>query len=140
MNYATWLPRVGASILDGLLISIPALLTLPYVLVTANPDGTYTSSGWIAYAAGALVSLGLTVYNRFLRQGRTGQSWGKSMLGIRLVGERTGQPIGAGTAFVRELAHFVDTLICYIGYLFPLWDAKRQTVADKVVKSVVVRG
>ena len=27
-------------------------------------------------------------------------------------------------------------LICYIGYLFPLWDAKRQTLADKIMTTV----
>jgi hypothetical protein len=24
-------------------------------------------------------------------------------------------------------------LICYIGWLFPLWDAKRQTIGDKIM-------
>ena len=70
---------------------------------------------------------------------RTGQAWGRKALGIRLVGQATGQPIGAGAAFVRDLAHVVDSIICGIGYLFPLWDAQRQTLADKVCKTVVVR-
>jgi RDD family len=39
---------------------------------------------------------------------------------------------------VRQIAHIVDTLICYIGYLFPLWDSKRQTVADKIMTTVCV--
>jgi uncharacterized RDD family membrane protein YckC len=70
--------------------------------------------------------------------GRTGQSWGKKALGLSLVGEATGQPIGAGMAFVRDICHFVDSIICYIGWLFPLWDAKRQTLADKIMNTVVV--
>jgi hypothetical protein len=41
-------------------------------------------------------------------------------------------------AFVRDLAHIVDSVICYVGFLFPLWDAKKQTLADKIVKTVVV--
>jgi uncharacterized RDD family membrane protein YckC len=40
---------------------------------------------------------------------------------------------------VRTIAHIVDSIICYIGWLFPLWDPKRQTLADKIVKTVVVR-
>jgi hypothetical protein len=32
----------------------------------------------------------------------------------------------------------VDTIICYIGWLFPLWDAKRQTIADKIMSTVCV--
>jgi hypothetical protein len=35
-------------------------------------------------------------------------------------------------------AHYVDQLICYIGYLFPLWDDKRQTIADKLMSTVCV--
>ena len=38
---------------------------------------------------------------------------------------------------VRTIAHIVDSIICYIGWLFPLWDPKRQTIADKLVKTVV---
>ena len=59
------------------------------------------------------------------------------MLGIRLLKEETGQPLGAGMSFVRQIAHVLDS-ICYIGYLWPLWDRKRQTFADKVIGTVVV--
>ncbi len=38
----------------------------------------------------------------------------------------------------RQLAHVIDAAICYIGYLFPLWDAKRQTIADKIMTTVCV--
>lgn len=41
-------------------------------------------------------------------------------------------------SIVRQLAHVLDTLICYLGYLFPLWDAKRQTFADKLMSTVCV--
>jgi uncharacterized RDD family membrane protein YckC len=41
-------------------------------------------------------------------------------------------------AFVRDICHIVDAIICYVGFLFPLLDAKRQTLADKIVKTVVI--
>ena len=40
--------------------------------------------------------------------------------------------------FVRYLCHFVDSLACYIGWFWPIWDTKRQTFADKIVSTVVV--
>ena len=58
-------------------------------------------------------------------------------MGIKLVEERTGQPIGAGMCFVRDLAHILDGFF-YLGYLWPLWDNKRQTFADKILTTVVV--
>jgi len=76
------------------------------------------------------------VYNRWYLGGQ-GQSFGKRALGLTLVAESTGQPIGMAKAFLRDLAHIVDGLICYIGYLFPLWDQKRQTIADKIMTTVV---
>ena len=86
-----------------------------------------------------LATLGWIGYNRWYRAGATGQSLGKSATNARLINEQTGAPIGAGLAFLRDLAHFVDAIICYVGFLFPLWDSKRQTLADKIVGTVVVR-
>ena len=41
-------------------------------------------------------------------------------------------------SFVRQLAHVFDSLVCYLGWLWPLWDPKNQTLADKVMSTVVV--
>jgi uncharacterized RDD family membrane protein YckC len=85
-----------------------------------------------------LLAIGVSAYNRWFQAGKTGQSWGKRALGISLISETTGQPIGAGMAFVRDICHIVDGIICYIGFLFPLWDAKRQTLVDKIVSTIAV--
>ena len=85
-----------------------------------------------------LLILGWLSYNRWYLGGTTGQSLGKKVLGIRLVSEETGQPIGMLMAFLRDICHIVDSIFCYVGWLFPLWDAKRQTLADKIVKTVGV--
>jgi uncharacterized RDD family membrane protein YckC len=82
--------------------------------------------------------LAIWLWNRVFKQGRTGQSVGKKAMGIRLVEERTGQPVGPGMSFVREIVHVVDG-IAYIGYLWPLWDDKKQTFADKILSTLVVR-
>jgi uncharacterized RDD family membrane protein YckC len=81
----------------------------------------------------------LLIWNLFIRQGSTGQSIGKQVLGLKLLRESDGQPIGAGMAFLRYIAHILDALACYIGFLWPLWDQKRQTFADKIVSTLVVK-
>ncbi|MET9291212.1 RDD family protein [Streptomyces sp. NPDC003077] len=73
------------------------------------------------------------------KEGSTGQTPGKKALNIKLVSEATGQPLGFGMAVVRRICHIVDSLPCYIGYLWPLWDEKSQTFADKFLGTVVVR-
>ena len=83
-----------------------------------------------------LAALAFAIWNFGYRQGTTGSSIGKSVLKFKVVSEKTGQPIGFGLSIVRQLRHVVDAIICYIGYLFPLWDAKRQTLADKIMTTV----
>jgi uncharacterized RDD family membrane protein YckC len=146
--YANWLYRVGSYIVDGLINGIPA--TIGSVVLNAGTTTTVTESGVVEStgpSAGTTIvavvlyaaSIALFVWNTCLRQGRTGQSIGKGVVGTRLVSDTTGQPIGGGMAFVRYLCHILDALPCYLGFLWPLWDRQRQTFADKVVGTYVVK-
>lgn len=156
-EYAHWGLRVGASLIDGLLSLIGMLFYVAGIpfLVAGLPDrqydyqsGTYVdvgdtnaglvTVGVILIVLGALVMLAINIWNRWIRQGRTGQTVGKKVLGITLVDERTGQPIGALMCFVRDIVHVLDGFF-YLGYLWPLWDPKRQTFADKILNTIVVR-
>ena len=83
-----------------------------------------------------LLSIAYLIWNYGYRQGTTGSSIGKSIMKFQVVSEKTGQPIGFGLSIVRQLAHIIDSAICYIGYLFPLWDPKRQTIADKIMTTI----
>ena len=125
MNYANWGQRVGAYLVDWAPVIVLEIISF---IVQS------TVFSVLVY----LLSIAWWVYNRGYLAGTTGQSWGKKVLNLRLIGEATGQPIGFGMALVRDICHIVDSIICYIGFLFPLWDAKRQTLADKIVKTVVV--
>ena len=72
--------------------------------------------------------------------GKTGQTWGRKVVGVKVLGEMTGEPLGFGRALGRVLfASFISGQIFYLGYLWMLWDDKQQTWHDKVVGSVVVR-
>ncbi len=86
----------------------------------------------------AIVGLGWSVINRWVITGRTGRSLGKRRAGLRLVGADTGAPVGASRAFVRDLVHILDGL-SLVGWLWPRWDERRQTLADKLMRTVVVR-
>jgi uncharacterized RDD family membrane protein YckC len=121
--YANWGQRVLAYLID-----VAPIVILEIIFYRI----------FIAYLLILLVSIGWTIYNRWYQGGTTGQSLGKKIMNIRLVSDETGQPIGMLMAFVRDICHIIDAVICYVGFLFPLWDAKRQTLADKIVKTVVI--
>jgi uncharacterized RDD family membrane protein YckC len=138
---ASWLQRVGAFLIDLLAWVIPLVIAL-VILMSASGNST-TASGGAALIAFLLivVSAGVWVYNRCILQGRTGQSWGKQALGLKLLRMDNGQPIGGGMSFAREFAHVLDGLPCLllpIGYLWPLLDRHRQTFADKIINTVVI--
>jgi uncharacterized RDD family membrane protein YckC len=144
---------VGAFIID----------IVPYVVVIGIGNGVYLATqqtscvtditqynvnqycatqnstiGMLAQALSALLGLAYLLWDYGYRQGTTGSSIGKSVMKVKVVSEVTGQPLGFGMSVVRQLAHFVDGVICFIGFLFPLWDAKRQTLADKIMTTVVL--
>jgi uncharacterized RDD family membrane protein YckC len=39
---------------------------------------------------------------------------------------------------VRYFLHIIDCAICGVGFLFPLWTPKKQTIADMILKTIVV--
>ena len=92
----------------------------------------------LALAIGALISLAISLWNRVFKMGRTGQSVGKKVIGLKLIDDKTGQPIGAGMCFLRELVSSIVNQVIYLSYLWMLWDADKQTLADKAVHSTVV--
>ena len=94
--------------------------------------------GGLLIALGALISIGITIWNRVFKMGRTGQSVGKKVIGLYLLDDKTGQPIGAGMCFLRELVQSLVNQIVYLGWLWMLWDADKQTLGDKSVHSNVV--
>lgn len=86
----------------------------------------------------ALAALIWAFYNAWL-SGETGQSYGRRWAGTRLVRESDGAVIGGPMGLIRHIAHAVDAVICFVGFLFPLWDYRRQTIADKIMSTVVIR-
>jgi uncharacterized RDD family membrane protein YckC len=123
---ATWGPRAV-----GLLIDQAVLIVLAIVAFAVG------GSSAIVRLLLDLVILAISIFLS-VQVGQTGQSPGMRVMGLKCIGAQTGQPIGGGLGFVRTLAHFVDSVICYVGWLFPLWDSKRQTLADKIMSTVVV--
>jgi uncharacterized RDD family membrane protein YckC len=121
--YADWPKRALSALVD---------FVGPY-LVAVILSRISTGLGFLAY----LAVLAWALYNAYLG-GQTGQSYGKKIAGTRLISEATGQPPGGGLGIGRYFVHILDSLPCFLGYLWPLWDAKRQTFADKLLKTVVV--
>jgi len=124
-NYADWPKRALSGLVDYVALYAVALL----IGRVSNGLGFLV---WLA-------SIAWAIYNSYLG-GQTGQSYGKKIAGTRLISEATGAPIGGGLGIGRYFVHILDAIPCIppVGFLWPLWDSKRQTFADKILKTVVV--
>lgn len=147
--------RLGALIIDGLIIAVVPWVVAIILFAVGSSEcttvsdefGTTTSCSGGSIALNliglAVLFLGAFVLAWFVRVkpvAEGGQSPGQRAAGIRVVDARTGQPgIGAGRSWGRWLfEYFISGAVCYLGYLWALWDDRRQTWHDKVVDTLVV--
>ena len=125
-DYAEPVPRIVAGLVDYVALG---LLGGVVQAAISRPLGYLIS----------LAALAFGLYNAYLN-GETGQSIGKKMQNIKVVSIETGSTIGGGMGIVRYLCHIIDGCICYLGYIYGLFiDKDKQTIADKIVKTVVVK-
>jgi len=143
---ADWGPRAGAYLLDSLITGIPVMIGYGIFIanIASRSGNTYPDDDpqvWaiLVFLLSLAVSLGLGLWNRVFRQGKTGQSIGKSVLNLRLVDSTYYQPVGAGKAFLREFLAGLFNNACFLNLLWPLWDDQKQTWHDKVMSTYVIR-
>ena len=133
---ASWGQRVGAYLLNM------AFLMVAFIIVAIIAGILSAIVEFVGVLFGIFGYLGVTFASFYFYwlDGEVGASPGKRVLGLRTVKADTGQVIGGGMGIVRAIAHVAGQIICGIGFLFPLWDEKRQTLADKIVGTVVLSG
>jgi Mce-associated membrane protein len=92
---------------------------------------------WVSVSVLVGVTL-LTMVNRAVLPTITGWSLGRALVGIAVV-RPDGSAVGVGRLMARELAHLLDTLSVFVGWLWPLWDSRRRTFADLLLRTEVHR-
>jgi uncharacterized RDD family membrane protein YckC len=131
---AGWL--IDQAILFGAVL----LAVIPVGLMT--PEATYFNPNPSPPVLLVLLCLGvmagaMVAYPILMEGSPSGQTLGKRAMGIRVVRERDGQPIGYGHAVGRWAAQIAN--VFGIGLLWAAWDPKGQTLRDKLAGTLVVR-
>ena len=155
--YTPWLTRVLAYLIDYVPYAI--IMGIGYGLLLGTREtacitdtseydlGEFCATGastlgQVSVGLAGIVAFAYVIWNLGYRQGTTGSSIGKSIMKFKIVGEKTGQPIGFGMSIVRELLYFVAAGLCgivwIVAVLFPLWDPKRQTLVDKIISTIAL--
>ncbi|PZO07182.1 MAG: hypothetical protein DCF27_11615 [Lysobacteraceae bacterium] len=131
MEYVGFWPRVGASIIDAIVvvaITFP-LLTVNYGMVYWT-DQTFIrgpADFLIAHLFPAVTTIGLWVW--------LGQTPGKMAIGARVVDANTGQGISIGGAIIRYLRYFVSLLVVFLGYAWVGIDPRKQGWHDHMART-----
>jgi Mce-associated membrane protein len=128
---ASWPSRAGAFTID-VLFGVPVLATLALVALTTPRYGWLW---WLSIVVGGLVFLVIAL-NRLLLPAMRGWSLGRAQSGIAVV-RRDGSAPGPWRLLARDLAHLLDTAALFIGWLWPLWDARKRTFADLLLATEV---
>lgn len=122
-----------AALVDGL---IPGAVFIGLTILSGATDlflGAFF--GWTFF-------IGFTLWN-LVQQGVDGQTVGKRVVGLKLLRLENGYPVGplksVGRYVVRyALGSITFSFFSLIDYLFPLWDPLRQTLTDKMFRTVVI--
>jgi Mce-associated membrane protein len=129
---APWNFRGGAFAVDVLPV-IAVATTMALVALTVPGRGVWW---WSCVSVIGLAILAMLV-NRLLLPAATGWSLGRALFGIA-VARRDGPAAGPWRRLLRDVAHLLDTA-SVVGWLWPLWDSRRRTFADLLLRTEVRR-
>ena len=133
---ANWWSRVGAALLDGLIVGVPVAA----IAIAVDP--------LLGILLGVTASL--TYYPLLMMRGGAvnGQTLGKQVAGIRVV-LNSGEPFPYGPAALREFAikyllfgtvgGFFLAIPTLLNYLWPLWDDENRALHDMLASTHVVQ-
>jgi Mce-associated membrane protein len=130
---ASWLARAGAFSID-VLLGVAVIATMALLTLSAPQRGWL----WWVFTGAAVLIFILVAVNRLVLPWLTGWSLGRAVFGIA-VRRADSSPVGLGRLFLRDLAHVLDTAALLIGWLWPLWDRRRRTFADLLLRTEVHR-
>jgi uncharacterized RDD family membrane protein YckC len=70
--------------------------------------------------------------------GTTGQTVGKMIFGLKVV-QSTGEKITLGVGFLRWVGYIISGIVFCLGFIWIVFDRKKQGWHDKIAGTVVVR-
>ncbi len=130
--FAAWGTRVGAYLIDWLVAVVPAAI-LAGIGALMGDGGLGTLLSLLASVA----ALAIVIWNQGVREGQTGQSIGKGVLDIETI-EEGGGYLGAGQGVLRVILMGLLGSLCFLNYLWPLFDDQNRCWHDMIINSRVV--
>jgi uncharacterized RDD family membrane protein YckC len=135
MEYVGFWPRVGATVVDAIIIWV---ITLP-VLTMIYGAAYWHDTKLIHGPAEVIVSWIFPIVATVWLWVATGQTPGKMFIGARVVDAERGERLSVGQALGRYRSYFLSVLGLFVGYLWVGLDPKKQGWHDHLAGTVVIR-
>lgn len=138
-EHAGFWRRVGATIADamwmlGLIVLIlPYLKDIDYIDLLRDPE-SWQLEGVHNIVFNHIIPILITVFC-WIKYGATP---GKMLFDCEVVDARTYQKITFKQSIIRYAGYYVSIISFCLGFLWIIWDDRKQGLHDKIAKTVVV--
>jgi uncharacterized RDD family membrane protein YckC len=131
MVFAGFWIRVGAKIIDGIIITVVGFVLaflVNFIIRHMVAAAVLQNTIYIA----------LTIFYSVYFLGKYSATPGKMACGLKVV-RPDGEKISYGRACGRFFAEFLSSIILYIGYIIVAFDEERRALHDRICDTRVVR-
>lgn len=134
VRYAGFWIRVGAKLLDGLILGIFFLVPMFYFAFrSAEEPGRFEVLQLVFQLVYMVANI---AYNVFFI-GKYGATPGKMACGLRVI-VADGNRVSYGRATGRAFAEILSGMICYIGYIIVAFDSQKRALHDHICNTRVI--
>ncbi len=149
MIYACFWRRALALVVDTLIVMVPTLFIFGPVVAAqlvalGGADASSLSTAQASLLGGTIFSWQLVffalmwLYFAFFESGSNQSTWGKRLLGIKVVGAH-GERISFARATGRFFAKFLSYVIFYIGFIMAAFTNRKRALHDVIAETYVVK-
>ncbi len=119
-EYGGFIRRVIATIIDGIIFAfIPGFFS--------KDNGT-----------ASILAIALDLAYNVWMVGTYGATIGKMVMALRVTKDN-GSKVSYSDALLREIAKYLSAAILMLGFLWVIWDKKKQGWHDKIARTVVIK-
>lgn len=135
LEYVGFWPRVGAALIDTILIGI-----IIWPILTSIYGSEYWSGGsFIKGPADFLLSWVLPAVAVIILWTIKQATPGKMAISARIVDADTGEAPSTGQCFIRYVGYYISMFPLFLGIFWVGFDSRKQGWHDKLAGTVVVR-
>ena len=135
-NGARFIAYVVDAIIIGAIVGVVFLVFTVIAAAAASNDNNTIAGLSLAIAIGGAFLVYLIYLPWFWGHG--GQTPGMTLFRLRVVRENDGGPLTTGQAYVRLVGFWISAAVFYLGFIWILFDARRQGWHDKIAGTVVI--